>query len=220
MTEYAQFCAVARAAEIVGERWTLLILRELHLGPRRFSDLKARLEPIAPGVLQGRLRALESRGIIMREDVPPPTPARLYSLTQDGRDLQPVMFELLRWGARYLFPERPGERFEPEWLRMVLTAYANTSPSEPVAIELSVLSEPRAEARAISAAVVIGGPDGTTIEPPSTSPTDAQISATPRALLGLMSGRMPLDAAESSGEAQVAGDRQAAGRLPELFRMG
>jgi DNA-binding HxlR family transcriptional regulator len=220
VTEYAQFCAVARAAEIVGERWTLLILRELHLGPRRFSDLKSRLDPIAPGVLQGRLRALESRGIIAREDVPPPTPARLYSLTQDGRDLQPVLFELLRWGARYLFPQRPGERFEPEWLRMVLSAYASTSPSVPMAIDLSALSEPRTEADATPAAVVRGGPEGTAIEPPSTHPTDAQISATPRALLGLMSGRMALEAAEAAGEARVAGDREAAGRLSELFAMG
>lgn len=219
MTEYAQFCAVARAAEIIGERWTLLILRELHLGPRRFSDLKSRLEPIAPGVLQGRLRALEQRGIIAREDVPPPTPARLYSLTQDGRDLQPVLFELLRWGARYLFPQRPGERFEPEWLRMVLTAYARDTPAEPVAIELSVMSDPGAGVRRTPAAVVIGGPGGTVVEPPSTRSVDAQISATPRALLGLMSGRMPLEAAEAAGEAEVAGDRGAARRLGALFGM-
>ncbi|MBK9544559.1 MAG: helix-turn-helix transcriptional regulator [Dehalococcoidia bacterium] len=128
MTEYAQFCALARAAEILGERWTLLILRELYLGPKRFSDLSARLKPVAPGILNGRLRSLERHGVIARRNVGPPTPARLYELTESGRALEPALFELLRWGARYLFPQRPGERFETEWLVMVLRAYLRGGP--------------------------------------------------------------------------------------------
>lgn len=212
MTQYEQFCALARAAEVVGERWTLLILRELHLGPSRFSDLKARLEPIAPGVLNGRLRTLQQRGIIARRDIPPPTPARVYELTEAGRALQPALFELLRWGARYLFPMREGERFEPEWLRMVLEAYASPAPSAAVALAISV-ANPDGSTQGV--AVVRGGPGGTAISP--FGPAHATITGTPQALLGLMSGRLPAGAAVAQSLATVDGSLEAAEMLPALF---
>jgi len=214
VTEYGQFCALARAAELIGERWTLLILRELYLGPQRFSDLKQRLAPIAPGVLNGRLRALEGRGVIGRRDVPPPTPARVYELTDAGRGLQPALFELLRWGAHYLFPQRPGERFEPEWLRMVLEAYAATSPTPSISVEISVRDDAE-QHRPMAVAVAVGGVTGTEIRPAGKA--QAGISATPVALLGLMSARTSLAEAESQGQAVVTGDRAAAERLSSLF---
>src|SRR5687768_6421707 len=138
MTRYDQFCAVARASEILGERWTLLIVRELLLGPKRYSDLKSRLAPIAPGVLNGRLRTLENHGVIERREVAPPTPARLFQLTETGRALEPAMAELLKWGARFLFPLREGERFEPEWFGMVLKTYARREPTPEVSLSLDL----------------------------------------------------------------------------------
>ena len=185
MTEYGQFCALARAAEVVGERWTLLILRELYLGPKRFSDLSARLHPIAPGVLNGRLRTLQRHGVIARKGVPPPTPARLWELTEAGRALEPALFELLRWGARYLFPQRPGERFEGEWLAMVLRAYLRPgpSPSYVLALRIEGLERP--------VAWVVGGPGGTVVALTSTEP-DAVIETSVTGILGLMSSRLPL----------------------------
>lgn len=210
MTEYSQFCALARAAEVVGERWTLLILRELYLGPKRFSDLSARLHPIAPGVLNGRLRTLRRHGVIARRDVPPPTPARLYELTEAGRALEPALFELLRWGARYLFPQRPGERFEGDWLAMVLRAYLRPGPSPRFVIALRIdgLERP--------AVWVIGGPGGTEVALAGAEP-DAIIETSAAGVLGLMSSRLPVEAAIAAGMASVIGDAAAGRAFPEYF---
>lgn len=213
MPEYAQFCALARAAEVVGERWTLLILRELYLGPKRFSDLSARLAPIAPGVLNGRLRSLERHGVIARRDVAPPTPARLYELTEAGRALEPALFELLRWGARYLFPERPGERFEGDWLAMVLRAYLRPGPSprSVIAVRIKGFERP--------VAWVVGGPEGTEVAVAGTEP-DAVIETSVTGVLGLMSSRLPLEAAIADGMASVTGDASAALAFPGYFAAG
>ena len=215
MSEYGQFCAIARAAEVVGERWTLLILRELSLGPKRFSDLKGRLDPISPGVLNGRLRALTSRGVIAPRLVPPPTPARLYELTEAGHALRPALFELLRWGSRYLFPQRRGERFEPEWLRMVLQAYASQRPGDPLSLAISIRDN---SGMARPVALVARGQAG--VEVSHFGPAQAEITASPVALLGLMSGRMTLDDAEQRDGAAVSGDRDAASRVASLFEAG
>jgi DNA-binding HxlR family transcriptional regulator len=215
MVTYPQFCAIARAAEILGERWTLLILRELWLGPQRFADLKSRLAPVAPGVLNGRLRSLQARGLVQRRKTPPPTPASLYELTDSGRALEPVLMEMLRWGARYLFPERPGERFEPEWFRMVLTAYASEGQNSSAEIGVSVLL-PDGSVR--PAAFVVAGETGVAVLP-YPGGAAAEVAASPVALLGLMSGRLTLDEAAGRGDAVVSGDRRLAALLPALFRM-
>ena len=96
---YAQFCALARAAEIVGERWTLLIVRDLTLGPLRFSDLRRRLKGVSPSVLSERLTQLERRGLIERRVLGPPAASTVYELSEMGRALQPAMIELTKWGA-------------------------------------------------------------------------------------------------------------------------
>lgn len=213
MSAYAQFCALARAAEVVGERWTLLILRELYLGPKRFSDLSARLAPIAPGVLNGRLRSLERHGVITRRAVAPPTPARLYELTEAGRALEPALFELLRWGARYLFPERPGERFEGEWLAMVLRAYLRPGPSagHVIALRIEGVEQP--------VAWVCGGPDGTVVALTRTEP-DAIIETSVTGVLSLMSSHLSLEFAIATGMASIAGDASAARAFPDYFAAG
>ena len=213
MTSYDQFCALARAAEVVGERWTLLILRELYLGPKRFSDLSVRLAPIAPGVLNGRLRSLQRHGVITRRDVAPPTPARLYELTEAGRALEPALFELLRWGARYLFPQRPGERFEGDWLAMVLRAYLRPGPSASYVIAL------RIEGIEHPVAWVIGGPGGTEVAIAGGDP-DAVIESSVTGVLGLMSSRLPLEVAIGTGMASITGDPSAARAFPHYFGVG
>jgi DNA-binding HxlR family transcriptional regulator len=213
VTNYSQFCALARASEILGERWTLLILRELYLGPKRFSDLKERLEPIAPGVLNGRLRSLRARGVIARRDVPPPTPAAVYELTEAGRALEPALMALLRWGARYLLPERAGERFEPDWFRMVLASYARTGPVPDVDIAIAVMD---GVGGAVPAARIRGGPGGVEVSS-DTAAAAAVIRGTPVALLGLIAGRLTLEDAEQRGTVTVSGDRGGAAAIGELF---
>ena len=88
-TRYAQFCALARAAEIIGERWTLLIIRELLLGPTRFGDLAARLRDVSPPLLTGRLNALIENGVVRRATLPAPYNAQVYELTEAGSRDQP-----------------------------------------------------------------------------------------------------------------------------------
>src|SRR5919107_2204104 len=96
---YGDRCGVARALDIVGERWALLVVRDLLLGPKRFTDLRAGLPHVSPDVLSQRLRELEEAGIVRRTKLPPPAGARVYELTERGRGLQPIVIELGRWGS-------------------------------------------------------------------------------------------------------------------------
>jgi DNA-binding HxlR family transcriptional regulator len=97
---YGDRCGIARALDIVGERWALLVVRELLLGPKRFTDLRAGLPQIGPDVLSQRLRELEANGVLQRDKLPPPAAAHVYGLTERGRALEPVVLELGRWGSQ------------------------------------------------------------------------------------------------------------------------
>ncbi|THF69850.1 helix-turn-helix transcriptional regulator [Deinococcus sp. Arct2-2] len=102
---YDDGCAAAHALDLVGERWALLVVRELLLGPKRFSDLRADLPGISPNVLSQRLRDLEDIGVIGRDQLPPPAASWVYVLSEWGRELEPVLQQLGRWGARS--PSKP-----------------------------------------------------------------------------------------------------------------
>lgn len=104
---YGDSCGIARALDIVGERWALLVARELLVGPKRFSDLRAALPRIAPDVLAQRARDLEQAGVVRRRTLPPPAASRVYELTGWGRELEPVLIALGRWGSRAPLPDRP-----------------------------------------------------------------------------------------------------------------
>src|SRR5687768_1790881 len=112
MPRYAQFCALARASEMLGERWTLLIIRELMLGPQRFSDLKAGLDGVSTSVLTERLNHLGELGLLRRRYLDPPAASTVYELTEIGLGLKPAMFALIRWGGNFLFPPRKDDRFD------------------------------------------------------------------------------------------------------------
>src|ERR1700730_5188758 len=101
---YGDPCGVARALDHVGERCALLVIRDLLLGPKRFTDLRAGLPHVSPDVLSQRLRELEQSGIVRRREMPPPAGSRVYELTDWGRELEPVVLALGRWGSRAPFP--------------------------------------------------------------------------------------------------------------------
>ena len=101
---YGDRCGVARALDAIGERWALLVVRELLLGPKRFTDLRAGLPHIGPDMLSQRLRELERAGVLHRHTLPPPAGSRVYELTERGRELEPVVLALGRWGSRAPFP--------------------------------------------------------------------------------------------------------------------
>jgi DNA-binding HxlR family transcriptional regulator len=137
-THYPQFCALARAAEIIGERWTLLIVRELLIGQRRFSDLAERLSGVSPTVLTNRLNALIEDGLVAKAMLPAPYNAQVYELTPVGLALKPAIYELIRWGGHFLFPMRPDDEFEPEWVLLALDAVATRAPAPAGKVSLRV----------------------------------------------------------------------------------
>ena len=102
---YGDRCGIARALDVVGERWALLVVRELLLGPKRFTDLRAGLPRVTPDVLAQRLRDLEADGVVRHRKLPPPASAHVYELTPRGQELEPVILELGRWGRAEPFPD-------------------------------------------------------------------------------------------------------------------
>jgi DNA-binding HxlR family transcriptional regulator len=110
---YGHYCPVAKTLELVGERWTLLIVRELLVGPRRFTDLHAALDGIPRNLLADRLRDLEAEALVVRSELPPPAARTVYELTGAGRDLLPVIGALAQWGLTHLPPPGPGEPVSP-----------------------------------------------------------------------------------------------------------
>jgi DNA-binding HxlR family transcriptional regulator len=210
---YAQYCPLARAAEVLGERWTLLVLRELALGPKRFSDLKRALPGVSPSVLSERLVRLEERGLIARRDLPPPTPASLYELGESGRGLLPAIRELVRWGARFLGTPQPDDHFDPAWLRLGFAAFARTTPTPARSFTVCVEGHEDAGFRAT------GGDDGTIVEEGS-APADTSISvSSPLVLFALAARQLPPAEAIRSGAAHVEGDVASFDVFPDLFDM-
>lgn len=112
---YRQFCGLARALDVVGERWTLLIVRNLLLGPRRYGDLLDELPGITTNLLAKRLRDLGARGLVRKVTLPPPISAVAYDLTEAGAALEPVVMELARWGGRYMDAPREGDAVNVGW---------------------------------------------------------------------------------------------------------
>ena len=115
MKRYDQYCPIARALGLVGERWTLLVVRELMHGPKRYTDLAVHLPGIGTNVLAARLKELEAAGLVEKRRLAPPAASTVYALTEAGRALRPVLHELARFGARLLGPP-PAEALEPGWL--------------------------------------------------------------------------------------------------------
>jgi DNA-binding HxlR family transcriptional regulator len=213
---YGQFCGLARALDLVGERWALLVVRELLLGPRRFTDLVAGLPGVSTNVLSERLRRLERRGIVERSVLPPPAASAVYGLTPYGRDLEPVVAALGRWGARSLGPRQPGQVLRSHWLALALKAFFDA----PAASGLRRTYEVRLRDEAFglhvedgSLRVERGGAAGG--EPALV------LAADDDALVGLLAGALGRDDALASGAVElVSGDEAELDAFLRLFRFG
>lgn len=113
---YKQYCAIAYALDVVGERWTLLIVRELLTGPKRFTDLLNNLRGLGTNLLSARLKEMEETGILERRTLPPPAASSVYELTELGAELEPVIRALHRWGGLTMEAEpQAGDYFRPGW---------------------------------------------------------------------------------------------------------
>jgi DNA-binding HxlR family transcriptional regulator len=123
MRSFGQYCGVAHALDLVGERWALLVVRELVLGPKRFTDLAAGLPGIGTNVLTSRLKELERGGVVTRRVLPPPAGSTVYELTPYGRELETVLLALGRWGAVSMGSRRPEQTLRSGWIGVALRAY-------------------------------------------------------------------------------------------------
>jgi DNA-binding HxlR family transcriptional regulator len=112
---YRQYCGLAKALDALGERWTLLIARDLMLGPRRYGDILRGLDGMTTNLLAARLKDMEAAGIIAKEKLPPPTRGIAYGLTERGRELEPVLLALGKWGWRFMEKPDPGDRVNLAW---------------------------------------------------------------------------------------------------------
>jgi DNA-binding HxlR family transcriptional regulator len=138
---YHQYCPVARALDVVGERWTLLIVRELLLGPRRFTDLADGLPGIGASVLTARLTDLDQSGLIAKRTLPPPAASVVYELTDKARGLAPVLAALAGWGMNLLGQPRTDDRVRARWIVLGLAVTAKREPSPDATYELRVDNE-------------------------------------------------------------------------------
>lgn len=125
---YHQFCGVAKALDVVGERWTLLLVRDLLLGGRRFSDLQQAMPGLTPNLLSRRLKDMQASGLVEQQRLPPPHSATVYVLTELGRELEPVVLALGRFGARWLTSPAADDRVDPRWAMVSLKRRYRGSP--------------------------------------------------------------------------------------------
>jgi DNA-binding HxlR family transcriptional regulator len=185
---YDQYCPIACALSLVGERWTLLVVRELMHGPKRYTDLVDGLPGIGTNILAARLRDLEACGVLTKRTLPPPAASRVYELTDYGRELRAVMRELAIWGARSLGPPKPDDEFFPGWL---------VNPIETILAPLAPAGRFEFRVGDEVASLV----DGVTQNGPAESP-DVVVTGDPKALYYLFVERR-LDGVEIEGDREL-----------------
>ncbi len=209
-TRYQQYCALARTLDVAGDRWTLLIVRELAPGPRRFTDLLDGLPGISRNLLTERLRALEGAGIVARQELPPPAARQVYELTDDGRDLAVAMAPLIAWGARRLGERAPGESFRARWPAVAMAGLADREAARGVNETYEYLIGDSAFHFTVNDGS-IELHDGRAGDPAVTVTTDEETWA------DIASGKLQASSAAAAGALTVAGDAEAAKRLRRIF---
>jgi DNA-binding HxlR family transcriptional regulator len=200
MRSYDEYCAVAKSLDVVGDRWTLLIVRELTLqGACRYTDLRNGLPGIATNLLAERLRDLEAAGVLTREEAPPPVASTLFRLTPRGEELRPLLDELMRWGLPLMTEDSPDDAVRSHWLAGALDLMtADRQPEGPPAtLELQIGDRPIVLALHDGAIDINLGP----VEKP-----DATLAGPPRMVVGLLLGLLELADAEAAG-VSFKGDR-------------
>ncbi|MFF2365486.1 winged helix-turn-helix transcriptional regulator [Streptomyces sp. NPDC058122] len=210
---YNQYCATARTLDLVGERWTLLLIRELLTGPKRFGDLQTSLRGLGTGLLAARLKHLEREGLAQKITLPPPARTAAYALTEAGEELGPAILELARWGLKWAMGEpRVTDTFHPGWAVLGLRACFDPE----AATGLRAVYEFRIDDEIFHARI----DDGTieALHGPAQHP-DATVTTGTDAFLRLTGQGLTWAEAIASGAASASGDSEALRRLGGLFRM-
>jgi DNA-binding HxlR family transcriptional regulator len=207
---YAQLCGIATALDIVGDRWAPLVLRDLLLGPLRFSDLAAGLPGIGTNTLSARLKHLEEAGVVRRRLLALPDGAVVYELTDYGREIEPVLMELGRWGAKSMGRLPADVATRSRWLAAAMLAFhdASRGPARAATWELRMTDGPfTVHADGSRLMVTAGAPDS----------ADAVLTVGDRDLHGILTGRLSPAQALRSGLVEIEGDQGALGALVDLF---
>lgn len=206
---YAQYCPVAHALELVGERWALLIVRELLNGPKRYTDLADALPGIGTNILAGRLRDLEEGGVIQRTLLPPPAAAKVYELTEYGEGLREPLYALARWGARSLGPPGSADSLSPGWLLNAVRATCSADERiGDLVFELRVDEE----------VATVGFDEGrAVVEPGPPDKADVVIETDPTTLFCIASREQSLRDAIEGGAVRITGKRTDAERFLSSF---
>lgn len=207
---YNQYCPLARALELVDGRWTLLIVRELVPGPRRFTDLLGGLPGVSRKLLTDRLRDLERDGVITRRDLPPPAARQVYELTADGRALAQAIAPLIRWGAGRLGEREAEDVFQPRWAAVGMAGLADRTAAQGVHETYQYLVGGTAFHFVVDNGEVELR-DGQAADPAVVVRTDEETFAR------IASGELAVSAALASGALTVQGSQPAARRLATIL---
>jgi DNA-binding HxlR family transcriptional regulator len=199
MRSYGQYCGVAKALDVIGDRWTILLIRELLIrGACRYTDLKDGLPGIATNLLSDRIRELQAAGLIRREDAPPPVAATVFRLTEAGEQLYPVVDAIGRWGVRYMAEPAESDEFRGHWLTFPVSYFLHDRDpgGPPVSIEVRAASNP--------AVIEVSGGSIRTRLGAAAAP-DLVLRGEPQLVLGLFCGE--LSAAEVTDRGlEISGD--------------
>jgi DNA-binding HxlR family transcriptional regulator len=209
MRSYGEYCSIAKALDVVGDRWTFLIIRELLIrGACRYTDLKDGLPGIATNLLSDRIRELEAAGLIRREDAPPPVATTLFHLTEAGAELESVLDAIGRWGVRYMIEPADGDEFRGHWFAFPVSFFLRDRDPDgpPVSIELRTASSPVVvEVSGGSARMRLG----------TAAAPDLVLRGEPRLILALFSGHLTAGEVTDLG-LEISGDASVLQRvLPE-----
>jgi DNA-binding HxlR family transcriptional regulator len=206
--QYGQFCPVAHALELVGERWSLLIIRELINGPKRYTDLAGALPGIGTNILAARLRELEAADVVQKRQLPPPAAAKVYELTPYGEELREPLYALGRWGARSLAPPSEGQVIAPGWLVNAVRATCTGGCVPDKVFEL------RVDGETVSARFE---DDRLVVDQASADDADVVIETDPSTLFCIAAGQMSAADAIKTKALKVTGSRKDAERFFALF---
>jgi DNA-binding HxlR family transcriptional regulator len=207
---YSEACGMARALDVVGERWALMVVRELLLGPKRFTDIRTGLPGLSPDVLAQRLRELEAAGVVRKRTLPPPAASKVYELTPAGEALEPVLTALGRWGGANAPPPQEGQgmSFDAHLLSLRTLFEPHLAEGLDTTVQL-VLGDERFRAKVADGELELER--GEQPSPAVTIDTDAGT------LIDIAHGRLALDEALEADRIEITGDSAAGQRFLGLF---
>jgi DNA-binding HxlR family transcriptional regulator len=205
---YDQFCGIARALDLVGERWALLIVRDLILGPKRFTDLRRGLPGIGTNVLAARLKELERGGVVARRTLPSPAASTVYELTDYGRAVEGPLLALGRWGALSMGSRQAGQAVRSEWFGVALKAFFRPEAAADLKAEIELRFDDGTLLARLDHGTLV-------VEPASPNGADLVLDTEVETLIAYLAGAVVPPAALAP-----QGDNALLERLPRIFAFG